>query len=144
MQRATKWIALLLILLVLSGCKATPPSEDLAGSDPLEQGTANEEPKQEENTNPTSDEKTKISLMSLNIRHSQEVEPNTKEKRLTRMGQLFAHYRPAVIGLQKVRPWWMNHMEDTAPGLPDVVPEGYESICYYRNEKRWKWMKHCL
>lgn len=124
------------------------PSDEPSADEPAKDQPADQQPKDEPVQQPSEEqpkdeppaeeapvEKTKLGFMSLNIRHSEEVEPNTKAKRLQRMGKLFAQYRPAVIGMQEIRPWWMNQMEDTDPGLPDVMPEGYKSICYYRNER---------
>ena len=37
--------------------------------------------------------------------------------------------------MQEVRPWWVNDAEDSDPGIPDTVPESYEFIVYYRNER---------
>lgn len=203
MKRMRIWIAVLLILVLLTGCggNATQGDWDVTAQPDTEFGTEDTDQK-DENKNPTTDDSSKddsttddstteepsnkepsagnadtkepatdeptdkepvkdepstdaptkdepakdepaddspkgskLGLMSLNIYHANPAKPNNRELRVQRIGKVLADYRPAVVGMQEVRSWWMNDLDDSNPGIPDVMPASYKEIHYYRDEK---------
>ncbi len=199
MKRMKMWIAVLLILVLLTGCGGNssdndwdvtaqpneefgtvdtnqkeenkdpdpstddpsvnnPSTDDPTTDDPVPDNPTTDDPVTDEpNTDnpstddptpddPTTDEPadtpvddtpkgTKIGLMSLNIYHANPAAPNSRDQRVQRIGKMLGEYRPAVVGMQEVRSWWMNDLEDSDAGIPDVMPAGYQEIHYYRDEK---------